>query len=198
MATAEIILFDLGGVLLPFDRERRVRAMVQALGITPDAARAFMASDIHLRLDIGKASEAEVTAVLSEIAGRMVTPAETRALLLSVFEPPNMPLWDLVATLREEIPVGGFSDNPAFVRELFPAGAVLNPMFWSADIGLSKAGPEAFAAVTARLGIDREAILFIDDSAANADRARAAGWDAIRFVSNDQLIEALTERDLLP
>jgi FMN phosphatase YigB (HAD superfamily) len=197
MAAAEIILFDLGGVLLPFDRERRVRAMVQALGITPDAARAFMASDIHARLDVGQASEAQVAAALSAVAGRTVTTAETRALILSVFEPPNLPLWELAATLRETIPVGGFSDNPAFVLELFPPGAVLRPMFWSAELGLSKAGPEAFAAVTGRLGIDPDAILFIDDSAANVARARAAGWDAIQFISNDQLMEELTARDLI-
>jgi FMN phosphatase YigB (HAD superfamily) len=198
VVAAEIILFDLGGVLLPFDRERRVRAMVDALGITPDAARAFVASDIHVRLDVGQASEAEAAAALSEVAGRIVTPAETRAFILSVFEPPNLALWDLVATLREEIPVGGFSDNPAFVIELFPPGAVLNPMFWSSELGLSKSGPEAFVAVTDRLGIDPDAILFIDDSAANVDRALAEGWDAIQFVANDPLIAALSERDLLP
>ena len=65
MAAAEIVLFDLGGVLLPFDRERRVRRMVAALGITADAARAFMASDLHLRLDVGEADEAELAAALS-------------------------------------------------------------------------------------------------------------------------------------
>jgi glucose-1-phosphatase len=198
MAAAEIILFDLGGVLLPFDRERRVRAMVAALGITADAARAFMASDLHLRLDVGQVSEEEVAAALSEVAGRAVTPAELRALLLSVFAPPNVALWELVARLREEIPVGGFSDNPAFVAELFPPGAVLSPMFWSAELGLSKAGAEAFAVVEGRLGIDPDAILFIDDSVANVERAQAAGWDAIQFVSNDRLIETLSERDLLP
>ncbi len=197
MAATEIILFDLGGVLLPFDRERRVRAMVKALAITPDAARAFMASDLHLRLDTGHASEEEVAAALSGIAGHTVATAETRALLLSVFEPPNLQLWDLVAALREEMPVGGFSDNPAFVIELFPPGAVLSPMFWSAELGLSKAGSEAFDVVTARLGIDADAILFIDDSSGNVERARAAGWDAIQFVTNEQLIDALSSRELI-
>ncbi len=197
MAATEIILFDLGGVLLPFNRERRVGAMVKALRIEPEAAKAFMASDIHVRLDVGQASEAEVAAALSDVAGRTVTPAETRALILSVFEPPNLALWALVAALREEIPVGGFSDNPVFVGELFPPGAVLSPMFWSADLGLSKSGPEVFTVVTDRLGIDPDAILFIDDSAANVERAREADWDAIRFVKNDQLIEELTARVLI-
>jgi 2-haloacid dehalogenase len=198
VAKTEIVLFDLGGVLLPFDRERRVRAIVRALDITPETARAFMASDIHARLDIGQASEAEVAAALSEVAGRTVTAAETRALLLSVFEPPNMPLWDLVVVLSEEIPVGGFSDNPAFVLELFPQGAVLSPMFWSAELGLSKSGSEAFASVAGRLGLDPAAILFIDDSAANVAQAKTAGWDAIPFLSNDQVIGELSGRGLLP
>jgi HAD superfamily hydrolase (TIGR01509 family) len=194
MAATEIILFDLGGVLLPFDPDRRVRAMVQALGIAPEAARAFMASDVHARLDVGEATAAEAASALSKVAGRAVTPAETQALILSVFEPPNLVLWDVVAALRQRIAVGGFSDNPAFVRELFPPGAVLKPMFWSAELGLSKSGPQAFAAVTKRLGCRPEAILFVDDSAANITRARAAGWEAIQFFSNDQLIEELSGR----
>jgi HAD superfamily hydrolase (TIGR01509 family) len=197
MAATEIILFDLGGVLLPFDRERRVRAMVQALGISPETARAFMASDVHARLDVGEATEAEAAAALSEVAGRAVTPAETRALILSAFEPPNLALWNLVAALRKHIAVGGFSDNPAFVRELFPPGAVLRPMFWSSELGLSKAGTEAFAAVTKRLGCRPDGILFVDDSADNIARARAAEWEAIQFFSNDQMIEELSGRGLL-
>jgi HAD superfamily hydrolase (TIGR01509 family) len=196
MAATEIILFDLGGVLLPFDPERRVRAMAQALRIAPETARAFMASDVHARLDVGEATESEAATALSEVAGRAVTPAETRALILSVFEPPNLALWNVVAALRKHIAVGGLSDNPAFVGELFPPGAVLRPMFLSAELGLSKSGPEAFAAVTKRLGCRPDAILFVDDSAGNVARARAAGWEAIQFVSNDQLIEELSGRGL--
>jgi FMN phosphatase YigB (HAD superfamily) len=196
VTTAKIVLFDLGGVLLPFDRERRVRAMVVALGIDAQTARRFMASDLHARLDVGEVSEAELAAALSAVAGRAVSPAETRALLLSAFEPPNLALWDLAAKLRRRITVGGFSDNPAFVAELFPPGAVLEPMFWSADLHLSKSGSEAFAAVTDRLGLDPAAIVFIDDSAANVARATAHGWDAIQFRSNAPLVEALSERGL--
>jgi HAD superfamily hydrolase (TIGR01509 family) len=196
VTTAKIVLFDLGGVLLPFDRERRVQVMIAALGITADAARAFMASDLHLRLDIGEASEAEVAEALSKVARRDVAPAETRALLLSVFEPPNLPLWDLVARLRQQLTVGGFSDNPSFVAELFPPGAVLEPMFWSAELHLSKSGDDAFAVVADQLGLDPAAIVFIDDSEANVTRAKAAGWDAIWFRANELLIEALSERGL--
>jgi HAD superfamily hydrolase (TIGR01509 family) len=105
-------------------------------------------------------------------------------------------LWEVVAKLRQRIAVGGFSDNPAFVADLFPPGGALEPMFWSGELHLSKSGPAAFAAVAARLGLDPAAIVFIDDSEANVTRAEAAGWDAIRFRTNERLIEAFSERGL--
>jgi 2-haloacid dehalogenase len=196
VAKAEIVLFDLGGVLLPFNRERRVGVMSRELGIEPDAARRFMAGEIHARLDRGQASEAELAAALSHVAGHAVTPARALALMLSVFEAPNAALWAVVAALRNSITVGGFSDNPVVVRELFPAGEVLDPMFWSAELGLTKAEPEAFVTVAERLGLRPAAILFIDDSAANVALAKAVGWDAIQFLSNDQVIEELSARGL--
>ena len=192
MAKAEVILFDLGGVLLPFDRERRVGVMSRELGIEPEAARRFMDREIHARLDRGEASEDELAAALSDVADRAVTPAQARALMLSVFEAPNAALWAIVATLRRQVRVGGFSDNPAFVRGLFPPGAVLDPMFWSADLGLTKAEAAAFVAVAERLNVDPTSILFIDDSAANVALAQGLGWDAVQFRSNEQLVKELT------
>ena len=188
-----VVLFDLGGVLLPFDRERRIAAIVANLNVGPDAARAFMAGDLHRRMDAG---EVELAAAFTTLAGRPVTQARARELILSVFEAPNQPLWDLVDALAETLIVGGFSDNPAFVRQVFPAGARLDPMVFSSEIRACKPSPESFAAVEARLAVEPGAILFIDDSAANIEQARERGWDAVLFVSNDQLTAQLRARGL--
>jgi FMN phosphatase YigB (HAD superfamily) len=126
-----------------------------------------------------------------------VAPDEARDLVLSVFEAPNAALWALAGALRERLVVGGFSDNPSFVRGVFPPGARLDPMFWSCELRLTKPSPAAFAAVQARLALPAEAILFIDDSLANIDQARRMGWEAIAFVSNDQLIADLRARGIL-
>jgi FMN phosphatase YigB (HAD superfamily) len=194
MAALEVVLFDLGGVLLPFDRERRVRTMSRALKIAPEKARAFMASDLHARLDIGRADEDELALALSDLAGRPVPREEALTLILSVFEPPNVALWDLAATLKERVRVGGFSDNPVFVREVFPDGHAFEPMFWSAELGLTKADARAYAAVEASLAVNPGAILLIDDMPGNVALARDIGWDAIHFRANGQLIGELAER----
>jgi HAD superfamily hydrolase (TIGR01509 family) len=190
------ILFDLGGVLLRFDRERRVRAIIQRTGAAPRAVRAFMASDIHHRLDSGEADERDLAAALAALAGRVIAPDEACDLILSVFEAPNAALWALAERLRERFIVGGFSDNPAFVRRVFPAWADLDPMFWSSELGLTKPSPEAFAAVQARLGLPPAAILFIDDTLANIEQARRMGWDGVVFASNDQLAAELAARGI--
>ena len=196
MSAIRVILFDLGGVLLPFDRERRIAAIVERLGVTPEAARAFMASDIHPRLDTGEAGEEALAAAFSVFAGRVMPLEEARDLVLSVFEAPNRPLWDLAGALRERFVVGGFSDNPAFVRRMFPPGAKLEPMFWSSEIGALKPSPKAFEAVRAHLAAPPETILFIDDGLANVEQARRMGWEAIGFASNDQLAAELAARGL--
>jgi FMN phosphatase YigB (HAD superfamily) len=196
-AAPAAVLFDLGGVLLPFDRERRVAHMSAALGIAPQAVRDFMAAELHVRLDRGEAGEAELAQALSDLAGRAVGLADARALLLSVFEAPNLELWALAAQLKRRFVVGGFSDNPGFVAEVFPPGASLEPMFWSCEIGAQKPTEAAFEAVEAGLGLAGEAILFIDDTPANVEAARRRGWQALVFTSNTALATELRSRGLL-
>lgn len=192
----EVVLFDLGGVLLPFDRERRIRALADATGAAEAAVRALLDSDLPARLDRGHADETDVARAVSGLAGRPIPEPEATALWLSAFEAPNAALWDLVARLRSRVAVGAFSDNPGFVREVFPAGAAFDHLFLSCDLGEQKPSAAAFQAVAGRLGVAPHAILFIDDMAANVDAARAQGWDAALYTSNDRLTADLAERGL--
>ena len=190
------VLFDLGGVLLPFDRERRIAAITARTGATAAAARAFMALDLHRRLDLGEASDFDLAAEFAAFFGLRVSPLEAADLLCSVFEPPNHELWALAARLRRRAVVGGFSDNPSLVVQVFPEGAFLEPLFLSCEIGACKPSDAAFAAVEAALGMAAQQILFIDDTLANVEAARLRGWDAIHFTANAQLTAELALRGL--
>ena len=190
------ILFDLGGVLLPFDQERRIAALVRRFGCPAETARAFMGDGIHWRLSLGEADADDLAEAFAAAFGERVTPLEAEDLALTVFEAPNHALWELAARLRARAMVGGFSDNPRFVDRLFPAGGFLEPMFFSSEIRVFKPEPEAFAAVEAALGLPAETILFIDDTAANVTAAIARGWDAIHFTGNAALVADLAERGL--
>ncbi|HEY1427751.1 MAG TPA: HAD-IA family hydrolase [Caulobacteraceae bacterium] len=190
------ILFDLGNVLLPFDQERRIAALVRAFGCPAAVARAFMEDGIHWRIGLGEANELDLADAFTAAFGRPVAPVEAMDLALSVFEAPNYELWDLLDRLRVRAVVGGFSDNPRFVDQLFPMNACLDPMFFSSEIRAFKPTQEAFDAVEAALGLLPETILFIDDMQTNVDAALARGWDALRFTSNAALAADLAARGL--
>lgn len=195
-APPKVVLFDLGGVLLPFDRERRVAAMIEALGITAEAARAIMACGIAERMDAGEADETQLAALMGEAAGRGVTAEEAKGLLLSVFEPPDAALWALAAELRTRVAVGALSDNPRCVMEVFPRADAFDHVFLSCELGLAKPAPGVFREVARRLGCAPEEILFVDDNSANVDAARAAGWDAVLFEGRPGLAADLAVRGL--
>jgi FMN phosphatase YigB (HAD superfamily) len=190
------VVFDLGGVLLPFDRERRIVHIARETGADPEALRALYAGDLPGRVDVGQADETDIAVALGALAGRSISAPEAIALTLSVFEAPNLPLWDFAARLADSATVAGFTDNPAFVRRAFPPGARLDPVFFSAELGVAKPSPLAFAAVQRGLGVAADEILFIDDSPANVAAALDAGWDAIHFTGNAPLFEALASRGL--
>ena len=191
------VLFDLGGVLLPFDRERRETVITNRLGVAPEAVRALFNGDLPRRMDLGQADEGDFAAAFSVLAARPVSHDEARTLILSVFETPNLGVWRIADGLRDGRRVGGFSDNPAFVAAVFPEGARLDPMIFSSEIGAVKPRAAAYEAVEARLGLAGDEILFVDDAPANVEGALRRGWDAIRFVSNDQLVGELSARGLL-
>ena len=52
---------------------------------------------------------------------------------------------------------------------------------------------EIYDLAAARIGLPAGELVFFDDSEANCEGARAAGWRAIRFTGNDQA-EADLER----
>jgi 2-haloacid dehalogenase len=57
----------------------------------------------------------------------------------------------------------------------------------SADVGLLKPDRRIYDSHVASFDLEPEAILFIDDSAANVEGAKAAGWNAVLFTNPDML-----------
>jgi len=65
-------------------------------------------------------------------------------------------------------------------------------MHYAADLGAKKSDPAFYAAVQARTGFASAELLLIDDTPANVDAARAAGWGGLHWTGAARL------GDLLP
>ena len=59
--------------------------------------------------------------------------------------------------------------------------------FFSCDLGVMKPDARYFAAVGERLGVQPEAIAFLDDSESHVIAAQAAGWTAFHYRERDDL-----------
>jgi putative hydrolase of the HAD superfamily len=195
--SSPILVFDLGGVLLPFDPERRVVAMTSALGLARADVLWFLTSGVAEELDRGACDLTASAARMTVLAGHPVTPASAKELWLSVFETPNLTLWDLVARLRVRTRTYALSDNPSFVSDVFPRQDAFDRVFWSAELGMTKPAPEIFAKISDETTTAPADITFIDDSAVNVEAARSCGWDAILFASNAKLLNDLPRRGFL-
>ncbi len=66
----------------------------------------------------------------------------------------------------------------------------------SGDVGVNKPDRRIFDHLAARFGIEPAATLFIDDSAANVDAAKALGFRAIQFTDATALRRELARLGL--
>ena len=60
-------------------------------------------------------------------------------------------------------------------------------------IGFSKKDPDSYSFIANDLGINAGEILFIDDTAANIEAARAAGLETLLFVSTQETVDGIKE-----
>jgi len=80
----------------------------------------------------------------------------------------------------------------AYLREAAGLDAHFDEIVYSAALGVCKPDRVFFTSAQARMGVAAaQAILFVDDAAANVDAARACGWRAMLYRGPESLALAL-------
>ena len=80
----------------------------------------------------------------------------------------------------------------AYLRDQGGLGAHFDEIVYSAALGVCKPDRVFFTAAQARMGVPvAQSILFVDDTAANVDGARACGWRAMLYRGPETLARAL-------
>jgi len=80
----------------------------------------------------------------------------------------------------------------AYLRDQAGLGAHFDEIVYSAALGVCKPDRVFFTSAQARMGVTTaQSILFVDDSAANVDGARMAGWRAMLYRGPESLSQAL-------
>jgi len=198
----EAVVFDFGGVMTTSTMPMRVIELAEAKGIEWGVfKRGF---DAHrLDYDAGRITLAEMYELIWRDAG-IVVDAGTNAAFMEAddrswcYRNERTLAW-MKALKSRGYKIGILTNMaPRFAREHFRSAfadfiAQADAMVISGDEGIVKPQREIYDLLRGRIALPAASLLFVDDLERNVAAARAAGWQAIRFETNDQ-VEADFER----
>jgi putative hydrolase of the HAD superfamily len=199
----QVLLFDLGGVLIDIDFERVVRhwARYSRYPLTTVRDRCVL-DEPYFRYERGETSDAEFFDHVRVRLGLEASDEEILEGWNAVFVGLNATVMPLVRRAAERLPSFAFtntcSSHQATWTVLYPdIGQLFRRVFSSAEMGLRKPERDAFDAVVAGIGVDPGAILFFDDMAQNVEGARAAGLKAVQVTGPSDVRRELAALELV-
>jgi 2-haloacid dehalogenase len=192
--TTEIkhIVFDIGKVLIHYDPNLPFAEVI------PDSRERewFFANvcthDWNVEQDRGRTWEEAEALLIAEHPDRAEQIRAFRArwheMVPHHYEDSVAILEKLIAEGRDVTLLTNFaSDTFREAQERFPFLARSRGVTVSGDIGLIKPDVAIFEAHAREFGLDPASTIFIDDSLANVEGAKAAGWNAVHFTGADKL-----------
>lgn len=196
--SADVLLFDLGRVVLDISFDQVMACWAGHAGCTPaDLAARFVVDESFKHHEIGRIDDAAFFASLRRSLGIGITDAQFLEGWNAIFTGEMPGIAPLLANAARRMPLYAFSNtNPAHVAHFSAAYADVlkhfREIFLSSTIGLRKPDADAYDHVIDAIGVPASRILFFDDSAANIEGARARGLSAIHVTSTDDVARALT------
>lgn len=203
MNTPALLLFDLDGVLVRYDRATRAQALAERCGASmQEVAQALFGSGLEDAADRGQLDTRRYLGALSELLGIPVSIEDcvhARAQAMHV----ESAVLELARRASAQCQLAIFSNNGTLLREqLQTMCPPLFPLFQdrvrvSAELRACKPEPEAFRRCLDSLAAAADDTLFIDDNAGNVHGARMAGLRAHHYRSISELRDTLNHYALL-
>ena len=180
------IVFDMGNVLLRFDRDY----FLDAAGVEGEDRKILM-NNVYLsvewaRMDRGSMTEVEAAASMCRhIPERL---HEKAHLLVDRWDRPILPVEGMTSLVRE-LKAAGFGiyllSNSSYRQHEYwpriPGSEYFDGTLISADVKYVKPEPEIYRLLYKKYGLIPEECVFIDDSAANIEGAERTGMPGIVF-----------------
>lgn len=189
------VVFDFGGVMTTSTMPQRVKDAAGEFGISWEAIvrgfakyrHAYDAGDISLRQLYENTWGDEGIAVSPDVTERIIE-ADRASWLFR-----NERTLEWMKSLKAEGRKIGILTNmapdfaPLFRQHFHDFIAQADAMVISGLEHMHKPNRDIYDLLRSRIALPASELVFIDDVQENCEGARAAGWNAIRFLSNDQV-----------
>ena len=199
MQKPELLLFDLGGVLIEVDTTG-LHALGEKGKSDIDLWETWLTCDAVQQYESGKISEREFAHGVLEAFGSAMPPDEFlksfAAWPLGLY--PGVP--DILRSLRRRYPLAYLSNSnalhyPRFQNEMH-IDSFFDYHFASFKMGYVKPHAEIFRAVLDKLSLKAGEIFFVDDNRLNVEMARSLGMRAEIVRGIDELRAVLQSTDI--
>jgi len=195
--SADVLLFDIGRVVLNIDFNKVMTCWAGHAGCTPaELAGRFVVDDSFKHHEVGQIDDAAFFHNLRTSLGIGISDEQFLEGWNAIFAGEMPGISGMLAKAGQRLPLYAFSNtNPAHVAHFSRAYADVlghfREIFLSSSIGLRKPDAEAYDHVVKAIGVPASRILFFDDTAANIEGARSRGLAAVHVTSMDDVAEAL-------
>jgi HAD superfamily hydrolase (TIGR01509 family) len=199
MTRPNVVLFDLGKVLVDFDWHLATdRIAAQACATPGEIFRFIATSGVMIRYEKGQITNEQFFADIQAAIGYRSTLEDFRQAFADIFAEIS-PMVQLHARIRAAgIPTWIFSNTNDWavthIRDRFAFFANFDGYFLSFQLGAMKPEAAIYEAAECTTGCLGQEILYIDDIAENVAAATARGWQAIRHESSDETVSTVVER----
>jgi putative hydrolase of the HAD superfamily len=206
--TPKFLYFDLGNVLVTFCNDRMVRQMAAVAGVDEALVRGALLpsgtpDDAQWRFECGQCSPDEYYRLFCDAIGASPPRAELELACSDIFGPIDESLQLVTRLAAAGHRLGILSNTNAVHWSFLTDGRFpqVNDAFelhvTSFDAGAMKPDRRIFEHAAQRAGVSLGEMFFTDDREDNVAGALAAGVDAVRFESTEQLADELHRRGVV-
>ena len=204
MNKIDIILFDLGNVILPFNHYQiaeKLSRFTQRKGfLAPPEIFSYLFDFEKGAIngyEVGKISSLEFFQSLKDFLQLSISFEEFKPIWNEIFWE-NPEVSEIIRSLKGKKRLGLLSNtNPLhfdYVLKKFPIVKVFDQWILSHEVGFKKPAVQIFENALEWASSDPEKILFIDDMKHHVEVARSLGMHGIHFTSVNQLREELAKK----
>jgi glucose-1-phosphatase len=197
----EVLLFDLGGVLVDWDGTSPLVALTGGRLDREAARRFWLTSPWVGRQDLGQCSVEEFAdGAIAELELNMTRDDFIAAYLSwvkGVFPGTHALLDTLIQRFRLATLTNNNAAHFARITNELDLGRYFGDVFASHEIGMKKPDPEIYRYVTDMLDVAPASIAFFDDNQECLEPARELGWQVFHTVGLEQVRAALEELRML-
>jgi len=196
------LVFDLGGVVIPFDFRRGYAAMEPHCSYpAAEIPKRIRSTDLVRRYESGQIDSRAFVAELSRVLDLRVSFDQFCSLWTAIFLPGTLIPEEFFQKLREHYRLVALSNTNELhfgqVEQNYPIIRQFDHLVLSYRVGCAKPDRRIYEEAIAKTGCNASECLFIDDVEAYVEGARATGMEAIRFEGFPQLAEELSRRGIV-